>query len=69
MVKNFLDVHSEELPKLPSKRKISLEIDLILSTAPILLPPYGMAATKIKELKEKLQDLEEKGFVQLSVSS
>lgn len=57
-----------ELPGLPLVTKISFEIDLAPDTTPILLPPYWMALVELKELKEQLQYLVDKGFIRPSVS-
>ncbi|XP_070003088.1 uncharacterized protein [Nicotiana sylvestris] len=43
-------------------------IDVIPGTHPISIPPYIMAPAKLKELKEQLKDLQEKGFIRPSVS-
>ena len=37
-------------------------------TKPISIPPYRMAPTELKELKDQLQDLLSKGFSRPSVS-
>lgn len=36
---------------------IDFDIDIEMSIQPILIFPYQMASTKLRELKEKLQDL------------
>ena len=64
----FPDVFPEELPGLPPDREIEFCIDVIPGTAPISLPPYRMAPAELKELKEQLQDLLDKGFVRPSTS-
>ncbi|WMV18926.1 hypothetical protein MTR67_012311 [Solanum verrucosum] len=51
-----------------SPREIDFGIDLLPDTQPISIPPYRMAPTELKELKEKLKDLLDKGFIQLSIS-
>ena len=43
-------------------------IDLVLGTQPISIPPYRMAPAELKELKEQLQELLDKGFIRPSVS-
>ncbi|XP_070009504.1 uncharacterized mitochondrial protein AtMg00860-like [Nicotiana sylvestris] len=43
-------------------------IDLVLGTQPISIPPYRMAPSEVKELKEQLQELLDKGFIRPSVS-
>ena len=42
---------------------------MVFDTAPISMPPYGMAPTELKELKEQLQELLDKGFIIPSISS
>ena len=43
-------------------------IELVPGTAPISKAPYRMAPVELKELKEQLQDLLDKGFIKPSVS-
>ncbi|KAH0748200.1 hypothetical protein KY290_027432 [Solanum tuberosum] len=52
VVNEFIDVFPEELP----------------GTQPISIPPYRMAPTELRELKEQLKDLLENGFIRPSVS-
>ncbi|XP_070040992.1 uncharacterized protein [Nicotiana tomentosiformis] len=68
MVNELPDVFPDELPGLPPKREIMFAIDLLPDTHPISITPYGMAPTKLKELKEQLKDLREKGFIRPSTS-
>ncbi|WMV58989.1 hypothetical protein MTR67_052374, partial [Solanum verrucosum] len=49
-------------------REIDFGIDLLPDTQPISIPPYRMAPTELKELKEQLKDLLEKGFIRPSQS-
>ncbi|KAH0764671.1 hypothetical protein KY285_000542 [Solanum tuberosum] len=42
-------------------------LDIIPDTRPISIPPYRMAPTELKELKEQLKDLLEKGLFRPSV--
>ena len=64
----FIDVFPEELPGLPPEREIDFGIDLLPGTEPISIPPYRMAPAELRELKEQLKDLLEKGFIRPSVS-
>ena len=64
----FLDVFSEDLPGIPPERKIEFGIDLLPDIQPISIPPYCMAPAELKELKEQLKDLLEKGFIRPSIS-
>ena len=68
VVKEFPDVFSKELPRLPPDREVEFTIDLVPGISPISKAPYRMALTEIKELKEKLQELLDKGFIQPSAS-
>ena len=53
----------EDLHRLPFDHKVEFSIDLLLGTAPISKAPYRMASTKLKELKEQLEELLDKGFI------
>lgn len=68
IVREFPEVFPSDLPGMPPDGDIDFCIDLALGTQPISIPPYRMAPPKMKELKEQLQDLLEKGFIRPSVS-
>ncbi|KAK1647060.1 hypothetical protein QYE76_064865 [Lolium multiflorum] len=68
VVNKFQDVFPKELPGMPPDREIEFTINLIPGTAPIAKAPYKMGPKELKELKEQLDDLEQKGFIQESVS-
>jgi hypothetical protein len=68
VVNEFQDVFPKELPGMPPDREIEFTIDLFPGTAPIAKAPYKMGPKELKELKEQLDDLEQKGFIQESVS-
>ncbi|XP_049348983.1 uncharacterized protein LOC125813541 [Solanum verrucosum] len=65
VVNQYPDVFPEDLPGLPPEQEIEFGIDVILDTQPISIPPYRMAPTELRELKEQLKDLLEKGFIRL----
>ena len=65
---NFSEVFPTDLPGLPPDRDFYFCIDVEPNTQPISIPPYRMAPTELKELKEQLQDLLSKGFIRPSVS-
>ena len=48
---------------MPPDRDIEFIIDLIPGTGPIAKRPYRMAIDELKELKEQLQELQEKGYI------
>ncbi|XP_070014694.1 uncharacterized protein [Nicotiana sylvestris] len=68
VVKGYVDVFRDELPCIPSERDIDFGIDLLPGTQPISIPLYRMAPAELKELKEQLKDLLEKGFIKHSTS-
>ncbi|XP_070014058.1 uncharacterized protein [Nicotiana sylvestris] len=67
-VHEFPEVFPLDLSRMSSERNIDFYIDLAPGTQPISIPPYHMAPPELKELKEKLQDLLDKGFIRPSVS-
>jgi len=68
IVKEFIDVFSNDLPGLPPYKEIEFCIDLVPGTEPISMAPYRMAPAELRELKEQLQDLLDKKFIRPSVS-
>ena len=68
VVREFQDVFPDELPGLPPAREIEFEIELMPGTRPISIPPYRMALAELKELKEQLQELVDRGFIRPSTS-
>ncbi|XP_070049019.1 uncharacterized protein [Nicotiana tomentosiformis] len=68
IVNDFPDIFPDELPGVPPDREIDFGIDMIPGTEPISIPLYRMASAELKELKEQLGDLLEKGFIRPSVS-
>ena len=63
IVKDFVDVFSEESQGLPLKWKISFEIELLARTGPISMALYCMAPVELKELQTQLQELLDKGYI------
>ena len=47
VVNEFIDVFSEDLPGIPSKREIEFGIDLLPDTQPISISPYHMAPAEL----------------------
>ncbi|KAL0555980.1 hypothetical protein IC582_004483 [Cucumis melo] len=68
VVKEFLDVFLDDLSGLPLDREIEFTIELLLGTTPISQAPYRMAPSELKELKMRLQELVDKGYIRSSVS-
>ncbi|KAJ4974519.1 hypothetical protein NE237_007693 [Protea cynaroides] len=68
VMRDYPDVFSEELPRLPPDRVTEFVIDLIPGAAPVSKDPYRMAPTELKELKVQLQELRDKGYIRPSIS-
>ncbi|XP_070042743.1 uncharacterized protein [Nicotiana tomentosiformis] len=68
VVNEFLRVFPDKLPGIPLDWEIDFRIDVMSDTQPISIPPYRMAPAELKELKEQLNDLLDKGFIRPSVS-
>nr|GFD31251.1 uncharacterized protein [Tanacetum cinerariifolium] len=64
----FPDVFPDELPGIPPVREVEFNIELISWSEPISKAPYRMAPIELKELKDQLQELLERGFIRPSVS-
>nr|GFC04119.1 putative reverse transcriptase domain-containing protein [Tanacetum cinerariifolium] len=58
----------DELPGIPPVREVEFNIELIPRAEPISKAPYRMAPIELKELKDQLQELLERGFIRPSVS-
>jgi hypothetical protein len=59
VVREFLDVFPDDLPRMPLERAIELQ----LGTAPIVKSLYWMSSAEMKELKVELQGLLDKGYI------
>ncbi|XP_073051349.1 uncharacterized protein [Primulina eburnea] len=69
VVKESPDVFPNEIPGFPPQREIDFSIELVSGTNPISREPYRLAPAELKELKEQLQDLLEKGYIRPTSSS
>jgi hypothetical protein len=67
-VRDFLDVFLEELLGMPPYREVELVTTLLPGTDPISKRPYRMSLDELKELKKKLTELQEAGYIRLSSS-
>nr|GEV31289.1 hypothetical protein [Tanacetum cinerariifolium] len=63
IVRDFLEVFSEDLPGLPLARPVEFQIDLIPRAAPVARVSYRLAPSEMKELSKQLQELSDKGFI------
>jgi hypothetical protein len=68
MVNEFPDVFLKELPSMPSDRDIEFVIELKPDTTPIYKTPCRMATPELAELKERIKESLEKGFIHPSSS-
>nr|GEX94626.1 putative reverse transcriptase domain-containing protein [Tanacetum cinerariifolium] len=68
IVSEFPDVFPDELPGIPPVREVEFNIELIPGSEPISKAPYRMAPIELKDLKDQLQELLERGFIHPSVS-
>ncbi|XP_059307043.1 uncharacterized protein LOC132058603 [Lycium ferocissimum] len=68
IVSDYPKVFPEDLPGIPPDRVIDFGIDVIPDTQPISIPPYRMAPAELRELKDQLKDLLDKGFIRPSSS-
>jgi hypothetical protein len=67
IVCHYMDVFSEVIG-LPPDREVEFSIELVQGTHPIHRASYRMALTELRELKEWLQELLDRGFICPSVS-
>ncbi|XP_070049299.1 uncharacterized protein [Nicotiana tomentosiformis] len=64
--REYTNVFPDELPGIPPEREIDFSIDLLLGNQLIYIPPYRMAPTELKELKEQLNNVTIKNKYPLS---
>ncbi|GKG26951.1 hypothetical protein Tco_0402654, partial [Tanacetum coccineum] len=68
IVRDFLEVFTEDLPGLPLTRQVKFQIDLVPGAAPVARAPYRLAPSELQELSTQLQELFDKGFIRPSSS-
>ncbi|GJZ53083.1 putative reverse transcriptase domain-containing protein [Tanacetum coccineum] len=68
VVRDFTDVFLEDLLCLPPQRQVEFHIDLVPRATPVTKSPYRLAPSKMQELSEQLQELQDKGFIRPSHS-
>jgi len=69
IVREFIDIFPDHLPRLSPYREIECCINLVPSIEAISMAPYRMAFPELRELKEQLQDLLDKKVIRPSVPS
>jgi hypothetical protein len=68
VVQDYPDVFPEELPGMPPDRDIEFLIELLPGTPPIYKRPHRMPVNELVELKNKIAELQAKGFIRPSSS-
>ncbi|XP_073119964.1 uncharacterized protein [Henckelia pumila] len=68
VVKDFPEVFPDDVAGLPPVREVKFGIELLPGTKPASKAPYKLAPTEMKELKDQLQELLDKGFIRPSIS-
>jgi hypothetical protein len=63
IIVKYLDVFLEELAGMPPDRDIEFVIELVPGTALIYKSPYRMSDKQLAELKEQIQEIQEKGYI------
>ncbi|XP_074327821.1 uncharacterized protein LOC141665738 [Apium graveolens] len=63
VVKEYTDVFPDELPSFPPHREVEFTIELVPGVEPISKTLYCMAPLELQELKERLQELLDRGFI------
>ncbi|GJU28530.1 putative reverse transcriptase domain-containing protein [Tanacetum coccineum] len=69
VIRDFLEVFLDELPRLLPPRQVEFRIDLILGAAPVAHAPYRLAPSEMKELSKQLQELSEKELNKLTIKN
>jgi hypothetical protein len=63
IVRDYPDVFPEELPGMPPNQDIEFIIELLPGTPLISKRPYRMPMNELVELKKKISELQDKGFI------
>ncbi|XP_073124289.1 uncharacterized protein [Henckelia pumila] len=61
VVRDFEDVFPDDVAGIPPDREVEFSIDLVPGTVLISKAPYRLAPTEMKEIKEQIQELLDKG--------
>ncbi|GJY04837.1 putative reverse transcriptase domain-containing protein, partial [Tanacetum coccineum] len=68
VVRDFLEVFSDDLSGLSSVREIKFQNELIPGATPVAKSPYRLAPSELEELSGQLKELQDKGFIRPSSS-
>ncbi|GJW20262.1 putative reverse transcriptase domain-containing protein [Tanacetum coccineum] len=68
VVRDFPEVFSDDLSRLPLVQEIEFQIELIPGATPVAKSPYRLAPFELEELSGQLKELQDKGFIRPSSS-
>ncbi|XP_073291043.1 uncharacterized protein [Primulina huaijiensis] len=68
VVKDFSDVFPDDVSGISPEREVEFAIELMPGTVTISKEPYRLAPGEMKELKDQVQELLDKGFIRPSFS-
>lgn len=68
LVSEYQDIFPNELPGQPPEREVEFSINLVPGMTSISKVPYRTAPAELKELKEQLKELLERGFIRPNLS-
>jgi hypothetical protein len=63
ILREYRDVFPEEVPGLPPRRDIYFSIELAPGVVPVSRTPYQMSTPELVELKLKLKEMMDKGYI------
>ncbi|GJZ52789.1 putative reverse transcriptase domain-containing protein [Tanacetum coccineum] len=69
VVRNFLEVFSDDLSGLPPLWEIKFRIELIPGAVPITKSPYRLAPSELEELSGQLKELQDKELNKLTIKN
>jgi hypothetical protein len=67
ILREYKDVFLKEVLGLPSRRNIDFSIELASGAVPVSRTPYRMSTPELVELKFKLKEMMNKGYIQPSI--
>ncbi|GJR37710.1 putative reverse transcriptase domain-containing protein [Tanacetum coccineum] len=68
VVRDYPEVFSDDLSRLPLVQEIEFQIELIPGATPVAKSPYRLAPFELEELSGQLKELQDKGFIRPSSS-
>ena len=68
VLREYVDIFSEEILGLPLKRELDFTIELVLVVVPSSKAPYRMKILELNELKSQLKELIDKKYIRPSTS-